>query len=76
MLLGVYMPCSSMMNTALNEIVSTLSPEWQAIGLLVRRVSLGSKLYKTGTVTGQVFRRNSYDRNTATLTDSILGKWL
>ena len=39
-------------------------------------VSLGSKFYQTGTVAGQVSRRDSYDRNTATLTDSVLGKWL
>ena len=40
------------------------------------RVSLGNKFYQTGTVTSQVFRRNPYDRNTAALTDSILGEWL
>ena len=40
------------------------------------RISLGNKFYQARTVTGQVFRRNPYDRNTATLTDSILGKWV
>ena len=31
MLPGVYMPCSLMMNPALDEIVNTLSPKYQAI---------------------------------------------
>ena len=66
-----------MMSTALNEIVSTLFLKCQVIGLLAwGGVSLGSKFYQTGTVAGQVSRRDSYDRNTATLTDSVLGKWL
>ena len=46
-----------------------------------RAISLGGYLWAVSSIkqeqfTGQMFRRNPYDRYTATFTDSILRKWL
>ena len=71
------MLCSSTMKNASNGIVSTLSPKYQVTEpSVLGGVSLGSKFGKTGTITGQMFRRNPCYRDTAPTTNSVFRKRL
>ena len=70
------MLCSSTMKNASNGIVSTLSPKYQVTEPSVWGVSLGSKFSKTGTITGQMFRRDPCNRDTTPTTNSVFRKRL